>query len=250
MGGIDLEQTTVIIPVVDETASLRHLLTVLSRWEFAACIVVVNGVDDGPAALARRMGARIIRHCERVGHDVGRALGAAAAAPGSLLFLDADLNFGETDLLPFIEAVNRGVDIALNRIDPYIHPAARLHPVNAAKRFLNAALGRSDLGCGSLTAVPHAISRRALETLGAPSLSVPPRAMTQAVLAGLTVQAVHAVDVVRPNPQRPGVNIGRSNPVEQLIIGDHLEAISYLVQARGESRGGFSDLWRKRELLP
>lgn len=190
-----------------------------------------------------------MRYGERVGHDVGRSLGAARVSDEveAILFLDADLVIPADQLLPFVSAVADGVDVALNRLDVYIPLQARTHPVNAAKRFLNCALGRADLGCASLTAVPHAISRKGLAQLGTAALAVPPRALAQAIRAGLSVEAVHPVDVVRGNARRPGLNGGHSSPVEQLIIGDHLEAIRWALG--DEPRGGFTDLGRRRDLL-
>lgn len=246
-----MQDVTVVIPAVDETSSLPQALAAVARLRPGQVIVVANGEGDGVATQARTAGAEVIRHQERLGYDVGRAVGAEAARGEILLFLDADLVLAASDLLPFIRAVaEESVDVALNRLDPYIHPNARLHPVNAAKRFLNCALGRPDLGCASLTAVPHALSRRAVRLLGSAALAVPPRALARAVTEGLKVEAVHPVDVVRPNARRPGINLGRSSPVEQLILGDHLEAIHWLQSRHGSPRCGLPDLGRRRELLP
>lgn len=225
------------------------MLAQVRRLEPAEVIVVANGPGEETARLAARWGARVLRHAERVGHDVGRSLGAAEAAGDALLFLDADLPVAAADLRPFGDAVSAGVDVALNRIDAYIHPQARMHPVNAAKRFLGCALRRPDLGFASLTAIPHALSRRAVAALGAAALAVPPLALAKAVLGGLRVEAVHAVDVVGANVRRPGLNLGLSNPVADLILGDHLEAIDWVLARAGNPRGPFSDLGRRRELL-
>jgi glycosyltransferase involved in cell wall biosynthesis len=243
-------QVSAVIAAVDEIETLPRVLAEVRRVAGEA-IVVVNGPDDRTARAAATAGARVVRYDTQVGHDVGRALGAAQAGGDVLLFLDADLPVPAADLRPFCTAVLAGgVDVALNQLDRYIHPDARLHPVNAAKRFLNCALGRPDLGCASLTAVPHGLSRRALGVLGVGALAVPPLAMARALAAGLTVTAVHGVDVVRPNARRPGLNLGRSSPVEQLILGDHLEAIHWVLGQTGDPRGGLSDLGRRRELLP
>ena len=246
-----MQDVTVVIPAVDETGTLPQVLAAVARLRPGQVIVVANGEGDGVAGQARAAGAEVIRSRERLGYDVGRAVGAEAARGEVLLFLDADLVLAPADLLPFIRAVtDDGVDVALNQLDPYIHPQARLHPVNAAKRFLNCTLGRADLGCASLTAVPHALSRRAVTTLGAAALAVPPRALAQASVGGLKIRAVHPVDVVRTNARRPGINLGRSSPVEQLILGDHLEAIHWLQSQQQSARCGLPDLGRRRELLP
>ncbi len=242
---------TAVIAAVDEAESLAQVLSQCRRLGLERMLVVANGPGSEVARVAERAGARVVRYAERVGHDVGRALGAASSGgEGPLLFLDADLPVAAEDLRPFLRAVTSGVDVALNRVDPYISPAARLHPVHAAKRFLNCAAGRPDLGCASLTAVPHALSRRALEVLGSTCLAVPPLAQVQALAAGLSVEAIHPVEVLRANARRPGLNEGKQNPVEQLILGDHLEALHWLLGQGAGPRAGFPDLGRRRDLLP
>src|SRR5690606_34541634 len=94
-----------------------------------------------------------------------------------------------------------------------------------AKHALNALLGRPDLEGASLTAVPHAMSRRALEAIGAESLSVPPLAHARAICAGLVVRRICRVNVGALNPRRGRKGRGRS--LERLIVGDHLEAIEW-----------------------
>lgn len=244
-----MAKVSAVVPVVDEAASLRLVLAQLRRLGLAEVIVVANGSGPAVERVAAEGGARLVRCEQRLGHDVGRAVGAARAAGDVLLFLDADLPVPASDLDPFLQAVASGVDVALNRIDPHVSPAARSHPVNVAKRFLNCTLGRPELGYASLTAVPHALSRRVLERLGPGALAVPPKALAQAVAAGLRVEAVHPVDVVHGNVRRPGLNVGRASPVEQLILGDHLEAIHWVLAQADSPRGPFPDLGRRREFL-
>ena len=85
-------------------------------------------------------------------------------------------------------------------------------------------LGRDDLEANSLTAVPHAMTRQALESIGYANLSVPPRAQTLAIRQGLRIEAVQTVDVLSVNRRRK-TNRGKDNPVAKLIIGDHIEAL-------------------------
>lgn len=233
-----------VIAARDEAATLPGILRTLKALAADPIVVVANGCRDETARVARAGGARVLEYPQAVGHDVGRALGAQAAADaGGLLFLDGDVPLAPGDLSPFLAALARGVDVALNRLDPFIRPAALRHPVLTGKRFLNVALGRPDLGHSTLTAVPHALSRRALEVLRPASLMVPTVAHVRAVLRGLRVEAVHAVDVISANPRRPA-----TADVARLILGDQLEALGELLEARGP-RGGLTDLGRHRHLL-
>jgi hypothetical protein len=63
---------------------------------------------------------------------------------------------------------------------------------------------------------------------------------------GLVVKAVHAINVGRINPIRR--KVGGKDPVGDLIVGDHLEAINWFIQATNE-RAKKSDNNRHRETV-
>ncbi|MNM99810.1 hypothetical protein D3C81_1123800 [compost metagenome] len=162
-----------------------------------------------------------------------------------LLFIDADMVIPAKHLRPYVNAVLSGVDVALNG---YTGPAnkRKSHPVVIAKYMLNAWMLRPDLQGTSMTAIPHALSRRALDVIGVESLEIPPLAQAKAVVWGLNVQAVHTVPVGRLNPIRR--KTGDEDVLTSLVAGDHLEALHWLIQHRG-ARGGFDDLGRLREMV-
>jgi glycosyltransferase involved in cell wall biosynthesis len=208
-------------------------------------IVVVNGSADQTAEIALSLGAHVISYELPLGHDAGRSVGAEAAKGEVLLFTDGDLVIPASGLRPFVTAVSGGADIALN---DYSGPVRSLspHPVVLSKHALNILLGRPDLKGCSMTAVPHAISRRALEILGSQLLSRPPLAHAQAVLSGLRVVAAHKVHVGKLNAVRRKED--GTDPLQQLITADHMEAVSLLLEHRG-NRAGFSDGTRRREMV-
>jgi hypothetical protein len=82
-----------------------------------------------------------------------------------------------------------------------------------------------------MTAVPHALSRRALETIGYRELMVPPKAQALSILNRLRVEKAGTVNVIKHNRLRKG-NTGAGNSVEQLIIGDHAEALQAVIAHR------------------
>lgn len=237
---------SVIIPVMNEArtigAVVREARGVHPRTEV---IAVVNGSTDGSAAAAGQAGARVIAFPEPLGHDVGRAIGARAARGDILLFIDADMVIRRDVLAAFVKAVEAGADVALN---DYHGPTGRkrVHGVVLAKHALNTALGRADLGGASMTAVPHALSRRALETIGADALAVPPLAQAKAAASCLDIRLAGRVPVGRLNPPRRARE--RNRPLEPLIVGDHLEAISWLA-GRSGPRGGYGDGERRRSIV-
>lgn len=227
---------SVIIPAMNEAVRIAAVVgearKVHPRTEI---LVIANGCRDDTAERARAAGARVISYAEPLGHDAGRTVGAREAKGEILLFIDGDMIVPVEELIPFVQAVGSGLDIALNDYKGPVHRSP-VHRVILAKYTLNAMLGREDLKGASMTAVPHAMSRRALERLGADLLTVPPKAQAAAVLAGLRVEAVHPVCVGKWNPARTR----GPDPLELLVLGDHLEAIAGILEERGP-RGGFQD---------
>jgi len=238
---------SIIIPAMNERATIASVLReaglVHPRSE---TIVVVNGSTDGTAELAEACGAHVIHVPEPLGHDVGRRVGAEAARGQVLLFIDADMVIPARELRPFVNAVLTGVDVALNSYSGPVRGKVA-HPVVLAKHVLNGVLQRPDLRGASLTAVPHAMSRTAVDTVGLDALEVPPLALAKAIRLGLNVQPVHTVPVGKLNPARGriGKKGSRVDPLTALVAGDHLEAIHWLLLQQGP-RGGYSDLGRQR----
>lgn len=235
---------SIIIPAMNEGRRIARVLREAAKVHpRSEIIVVVNGSTDNTAKVASRYGGKVIHFEEPLGHDVGRRKGAEAAKGGVLLFMDADIPIKAADLIPFVKSILQGTDVALNQ---YAGPVAgrEAHPVVVAKHTLNAMLSRPDLGGASLTAVPHALSRRAIEQMGCDVLEVPPLALAKAVTAGLEVRAVHHVPVGRMNTRRP--KFKGLDPLGSLVTGDHLEAVQWLLDEKGP-RAGFTDLGRQRE---
>lgn len=206
-------------------------------------IVVANGATDGTDEIARRMGAIVLSYPKPLGHDVGRSIGALRAAGQIIVFTDADIIIPFRKMRPFAEAVQAGADIALNRYSGKTR-TVKAHSVVVAKHTLGAVLRRSDLHGASLTTIPHAISRRTLETVGADMLSIPPLALAAAIWTGLIISRPAYVEVGRSNPSRR--RHYKEDPLKRLIVGDHLEAIEWVID-RTDERGGLTDLTRRRD---
>ncbi|WP_054971943.1 glycosyltransferase family A protein [Paenibacillus sp. A3] len=210
--------------------------------------VIVNGSSDETFRQARAASrAIVLSYPQALGHDVGRSVGAKLARADILLFTDGDMPLPAEQLVPFVHGIEQGLDVALNDIYPYLGSFGRQDTVTIMKRFLNMALDRPDLKASSLTAVPHALSRRAVETLGLELLSVPPKAQALALLLKLRVGNAGQVNVIRGNKRRK-LNSGRGNPVASMIVGDHLEALKLAGDRMGE-RLAYPDVLRKRRYI-
>jgi hypothetical protein len=240
------KQVAVIISVMNEEKTLPGLLLQLNRLPIEQKLAVINGSKDNSLQAAKQHKATVIHYADPLGHDVGRAVGAKAVDADILLFLDGDFIVSAESLIPFIAEIETGGDIALNNLNPWLGRFHRWDLVTMWKLFLNIVMGRSDLGSNSMTAVPHALSRKAVELIGYDQLMVPPKAQSVALEQGLVVTAPYAVNVFSKNKKRTQ-NIGRNNFMSQLISGDHLEALKDLMERRSDPRLNFKDTMRNRE---
>lgn len=241
------EELSVIVSVSNEEETIEELLKNVQKLQPKEIIVVENGSTDATLAKCLKYGVRCFSYSHPLGHDVGRAIGAQKATGSILLFIDGDMVLKQEEMLPFVADCYGSNDIVLNNINPFLNRKRRVDSVSIAKSFLNQILQLPELKYSSLTAVPHAIKKSAVELIGAENLCVPPKAMAIAVLQGLKVGHVVGVNVIKKNKIRP-YNSYENNYVEQMILGDHVEAFQYIQQFVGK-RGFFSDHIRRRDLL-
>lgn len=237
-----------VLSVMNEEATVMEVLHQLHRLPLDEIIVVVNGSMDQTFQRVRQGShAIVVNNPEPLGYDVGRAVGTKLATSDMVLFMDGDIPISAEQLLPFMAAIDRGTDVALNNIYPYLDEFSKWDSVSIVKQFLNRSIGRPDLGVNSLTAVPHALSRRALTEVGTDALMIPPKAQLMAIMKGLKVEAPWSVDVISLNRVNE-YNAGKHNPVAEMIIGDHVEALGLAQELLGD-RMAFSDKIRKRHYI-
>ncbi|TVX87291.1 glycosyltransferase family 2 protein [Paenibacillus agilis] len=235
---------SVIIPVLNERKTIRRVVLEARRIHpHTEVIIVSNGTTDGSDRLAERAGAKVLRYKQALGHDVGRKVGAEAARGSILLFIDGDMVLAAKQLQPFVQAIKNGADVALNQ---YSGPKQQrdIHPVVLAKHALNALLQHSELRGMSMTAVPHALSRSALQTIGVEHLATPPVAHAIALQKGLNVKACTYIPVGKLNMRR--ARSTAADPLKLVVDNDHMQAIRWLLE-HTDRRGGLTDLNRQRQ---
>ncbi|UVI28618.1 glycosyltransferase family 2 protein [Paenibacillus spongiae] len=241
------KKVAAIVTVMNEKDTILSVIEQLHRLPLHEIIFIVNGSTDETFEMIRNQSRAIIVHYRHaLGHDVGRAIGAKLSESEILLFLDGDFPVFAEHLVPFIDAIERGVDIALNNISPYIGLFSGRDDVTKVKEFINRSMARADLESNSLTAVPHAMRKQAAQLIGYANLAVPPKAQVIAIDKGLQISSPASVDVITPNRLRAR-NVGQNNAVSELIIGDHIEALKTALDLKG-SRLSFADRIRQRPL--
>ncbi|RBP88740.1 glycosyl transferase family 2 [Cytobacillus firmus] len=240
-----MRKVSVIIPIKNEEEKLEMILNEVKKLNPLEIITVINGSIDKSEEIAQAMECKVIVYEDALGHDIGRAIGAFYAKGDILLFLDGDILISNKNLYPFIDAIEQGHDIALNNLELIMNTKERPHSVSVVKKALNELFGYDELTINSMVAVPHAISRHALQEVNWRSLANPPLAQAIAMSKKLSIVAPEYVDVISRNKIRPDIHIEKSsespyNWIEDVIFGDHLSAVHYLITEKGK-RGGHPD---------
>ncbi|GEC92882.1 glycosyltransferase family 2 protein [Brevibacillus brevis] len=242
VGKWPLRQTTlysgktvsVIIPALNEAATIQQVIREVLRLEPVEIIVVVNGSSDQTAQLARECGATTVEFPYALGVDTGRAIGASLSKGDILLFVDADVVMTAHDLYPFVLACECGVDVALNDVAVFLNQPFADNVFVACRQALNLALNRKDLGIGSMVTVPFALRKEAVAPFGWPILLCPPKAQAAYAQAGVRMELVHQVNSFTSNRFRPDKHFASSGmpPAVEQIAGDHVEALQFLAKGR------------------
>jgi glycosyltransferase involved in cell wall biosynthesis len=233
-GGLRL---SVVIPACNEEATIGPLIRELLWLEPFEIITVVNGTKDRTAKAALQHGSKVLSFQDALGTDVGRAVGASIVQGDIILFIDGDIVLPAEDLYPFAAAIRQGHDVALNNLNHVWEADYPIPSTIPAVASLNMAIQRKELGASSMSIVPFAISRKALQAIGWKALACPPLAQAACAVRGLRMVAPHRVNMERVNRFRPEKHVAASglSSAAQQIIGDHIEAFHYLLQEKKKS---------------
>lgn len=114
---VDLTDCLVIIPALNEEATLSGVLTALRAVGAGLSVLVVDdGSTDATAEVARRHGALVVSHPFNLGYGAALQTGYLHAARGPYRFLvqmDADGQHAARDVPRLIAALRAGADVAL-----------------------------------------------------------------------------------------------------------------------------------------
>jgi len=236
------KKLSVVIPAMNEEDTLEDVLIEVKKLIPDEIVVVVNGSTDKTALIARKYDAKVIEFHDRIGHDVGRAVGALHTDADIYLFTDADIPIPVEDLYPFVEAIENGDDLALNSIcwvTRYPKPDAP----TIDRVFINMVQEREDLGVENVLTIPHAFSKKGLDTISKEALANPQLANALAIDKGLRISVPIEINVLRSNKRRSNHKKEKGEIMSkayQRMHGDTIEAIQYLLDEYGE-RGIYKD---------
>ena len=197
-----------VVYAAPEADSLRRLLKTLRLLPLEEIVVVLPG-DSSSALLAASQSQHGVTAVYRPGladPDVGRALGGKLARADAVLFVDGVSRVSSESLARFLWQCDNGMDVALNDATRQLGSFNRRPNIYRLAEFLNRTLNRRDLRASSLSVLPYALSRRALQTIGYGSLVIPPHAHTAAILADLRVGIAGTAPATGPTPRNQNVD--------------------------------------------
>lgn len=167
-----------------------------------------------------------------------RLAGAKRATGDICLFLNGNQPIQAEEIKLFLKAVENGADVALHNRKRLLDSFNPYDSISIGQYFVNMASNRPDLFNSGLTILPFAINKKVFETQGNDVFMVPPLAQIKLIFSGFKVQSITTK------------KLGHYNQFlnTEEVLGDQLEALSYLIKITDE-RGGFSDGGRRREFL-
>lgn len=110
-----MPDVTVVLPCLDEAASLPGVLTAIPHGYRA--LVVDNNSTDGTAEVARSHGATVVAE-NTPGYGAAVHAGVVAATTPIVAVLDGDGSLDPRDLPPLVADVEAGADMAIGRRRP------------------------------------------------------------------------------------------------------------------------------------
>jgi len=221
--------------------TILEVLSQLDALPLHEIVIVAGNPTESLFAIARGFEkALVIGLPEPVAPDIGRALGAKLTGADTVLFVDGDRVVGADLLARFLWECEGKLDVALNDLNARIGSFRQRKEIDRLNEFLNASLRREDLRINSLATLPFALSRQALNALGASALSVPAKAHAQAILKGLRIGPAGFVS--------SGGRLEKFDAEWRVAAGDYAEALREAFNVRG-SRMHFKDRMRNRDLL-
>jgi hypothetical protein len=219
------------------SSALHDVLSQLKTLPLQEIVLVLSNPTDEMFSHARSHQNTVIAYLpDEVDSDVGRALGAKLTDADTILFVDGQRAVDANLLARFLWECDGRIDIALNDQSAQMGLFHKRNSVERFHEFLNTSLNRADLKTNSMSDLPFAVSRHALNTLGSAVLAVPVKAHALAILNGLRIGAGGSV----------GSRMYKDN--WKKAAGDHVEAWREAMNARG-SRLQFADSVRNRNVL-
>ncbi|MED4582484.1 glycosyltransferase [Brevibacillus choshinensis] len=218
------DRLSVIISVQQDEKTIRKLIKQVERLVPKEILIIIDGSQDQSVDLILNSSS-YARTCYiysfPLGEELWRSIGAKEATGDVWLFLDGDTVISAEELMSFVGACYRGIDIALRKESPLTQAGT----ISLAKAFMNSLIDQEQLGVSSMSDLPLAMTQKAALRIGLDHLVTPPLAHVIAIEKGLRVEAVNRTKEEGLAKQR--ISNSHSWIKESTCLGDHLEAVAY-----------------------
>ncbi len=105
---------SIILPCLNEAASLQKLLPILKEnHPDAELIVVDDASQDDSASLAQQLGAKVVHHPYTMGNGAAIKSGARIAKGNILVFMDADSQHDPHNIPQLLTQLDQGYDMVV-----------------------------------------------------------------------------------------------------------------------------------------
>ncbi len=113
-----MDKISVILPCLNESASLQKLIPLLrQRYPDVEIIVVDDGSQDDSATIALQQGARVVSHPYTMGNGAAIKSGARVAIGEILVFMDADGQHDPEDIARLLTTLEQGYTMVVGARD-------------------------------------------------------------------------------------------------------------------------------------
>ncbi|MDF2680090.1 MAG: glycosyltransferase [Brevibacillus sp.] len=227
------DRLSVIISVQQDEKTIRKVIKQVERLVPKEILMIIHGSQDQSVDLvlnSSSYGRTCYIYPFPLGEELWRSIGAKEATGDVWLFLNGDTVISAEELLPFVRACYRGIDIALRKEAPITQAGT----IPLVKTYINSLINQEQLGVSSMSDLPLAMTQKAATCIGLEHLLTPPLAHVIAIEKGLRVEAVHRMKEAGQGKQR--LPIDQKWIKEWTCLGDHMEAVAYWIDLNKTDR--------------
>ncbi|MGI6588076.1 MAG: glycosyltransferase [Peptococcia bacterium] len=225
-----------VIPAHNEGENIEKVLQNLIPCNFQHILLVANGCNDftekKALRLMNKLNLELLSFPVPLGLDIPRAIGAAYAKkyrPAGIIFIDGDMTGEITPSLhELLQGLKQGLDLALTNCYPTPPLSSDLADiVFKYRKKVNEKLGLlQQIGLGTPSHGPHAISAHLLSQIPIKALAIPPLVLAFAAQNNFHIDIATTISHdLLGSPMR---STEHAENIAATIIGDCQQALSYL----------------------
>ncbi|WP_213581440.1 hypothetical protein [Paenibacillus sp. J2TS4] len=200
-------RTAAVLSISGHHPLLHSVLDELQKLSLNEIILVLRCKDDALSARLLSHSSSPVIVCEELENDdQARAAGARISSSDIILFLYPDRVIPADHLVQLIFVIASGADLALrdrNR-SAFHRPFHIRNEDTVIREFVRMTLGRKDIEAHTLSVLPYALSRTAVERIGYDRLAEPFHALTDAIRLEMNIQSLASDGLPQISEEKQG----------------------------------------------